>query len=152
MLSSISAVGTSIKDKREKFNEKKLKKKKKWGPFHYFVTVSCVLILVMWGVIIFGGQRAPAGTIDYAKNKRVFLFMVNSAVQRYAHYEGNQYPVKLTDLIPKYLQFNDKEKQLLGLLSYRTDRNVGYRLSFANPESREMDVIITAKGLKYGDS
>ena len=152
MLSSVSAVGTSIKDKREKSSEKKLEKKKKWGPFHYFVTVSGVLILVMWGVILFGGQKAPGGSIDYTKNKRVFLFMVDGAVKRYAHYQGNKYPPELSDLVPKYLQFDDKDKRLLGMLSYKRDRSDGYRLSFAKPEGEEMNVIITAKGLKYGDS
>jgi len=152
MLSSVSAVGTSIKDKRDKSSEKKLEKKKKWGPFHYFVTVAGVLILVMWGVILFGGEKAPAGTMDYAKNKRVFLFMVDGAIKRYAHYEGNKYPGQLSDLIPKYLQFDDKETRFLGMLSYQRDRSEGYRLSLANPGSGEMNVIITAKGLKYGDS
>ncbi len=152
MLSSVSAVSTSIKDKREKSAEKKLDKKKKWGPFHYFVTVSGVLILVMWGVILFGGQKAPAGTMDYSNNQRVFLFMVDGAVKRYAHYEGNKYPPVLADLIPKYLQLGDNKDKLLNMLSYRRDRNVGYQLSLVNPAAGEMNVTITAKGIKYEGS
>ena len=58
MLVSVSAVGTTIKGKREKVAEhkEKAKEKKKRTPFHYFVMVSSVMILVMWGVILFGGQ------------------------------------------------------------------------------------------------
>ena len=152
MLSSVSAMGTSLKDKHEKSAEKKLDKKKKWGPFHYFVTVAGVLICVMWGVILFGGQKAPAATMDFANNQRVFLFMVDGAIKRYAHYEGKKYPAELADLIPKYLQFDDKNKKLLGILSYGRDRNAGYHLSFANPKAGEMNVTITAKGIKYEDS
>ncbi|MBE9593077.1 MAG: hypothetical protein IMF19_06325, partial [Proteobacteria bacterium] len=71
MLHSVSEVGTSIKDKRAETTEKKAVKKKKKGPFQYFVIISCVLILVMWGVIIFGGQPAPPRKIDFAKKGRV---------------------------------------------------------------------------------
>lgn len=148
MLSSVSAVGTSIKDKREKSKEKKLAKKKKWGPFHYFVAVSGVLILVMWGVILFGGQNAPAGVIDYSKNQRVLLFMVDSAIKRYAHYQGDRYPARLLDLLPEYLRFKEDDVHYLDLLSYKRDEKEGYRLSLANPRQGEMNVIITAKGLK----
>ncbi|MBW1944156.1 MAG: hypothetical protein JRJ51_15170, partial [Deltaproteobacteria bacterium] len=111
-----------------------------------------VLICVMWGVILFGGQKAPAATMDFANNQRVFLFMVDGAVKRYAHYEGKKYPAELADLIPKYLQLDDKNKKLLGRLSYGRDRNAGYRLSFPNPKAGEMNITITAKGIKYKDS
>ena len=53
MLHSVSEVGTTIRDKREKGEEKR-KVKARWGPFRYFVALSCVLILVMpllWVVI-----------------------------------------------------------------------------------------------------
>jgi hypothetical protein len=152
MLSSVSAMGTSIKDKREKSAEKKLDKKKKWGPFHYFVSISGVLILVMWGVILFGGQKAPAGTMDFGNNQRVFLFMVDGAVKRYAHYEGKKYPDELSDLVPKYLQLDEKNIKHLGMLSYRKDRREGYLLSLAKPEAGEMNIIISAKGIKYEGS
>ncbi|MDY7037316.1 MAG: B-box zinc finger protein, partial [Thermodesulfobacteriota bacterium] len=85
MFQTVSGVGTTLKDKRSKVAGKKGKGKKKWGPFHYFVISSSVLIAVMWGVIIFGGQKAPGGSVDFTKNKRVFLFMVDGAIKRYAH-------------------------------------------------------------------
>ncbi|MGD8226829.1 MAG: B-box zinc finger protein [Desulfobacteraceae bacterium] len=149
MLSSVSAVGTSIKGKREKVAEEKVKKKVKLGAFHYFVIVAGVLILSMWGFILFGGEKAPAGTVDLAKNSRVFLFLVDSAVKRYAHYEGNVYPEKLIDLIPKYLSLGDNQAgELMGLF-YQRDPEVGYRLTQANPVPGEMRIIITPKGIQY---
>lgn len=149
MMTSISAVGTTIKDKREKVAEEKAKEKKKLTAFHYFVISCSVLILAMWGFILFGGQEPPTETVDFAKNKRVFLFMVDGALKRYGHHEGNTYPLNLTDLIPKYLALGEKQAaQLIGL-SYQWDPEIGYRLSLANPEPGEMHIIITPKGIQY---
>ena len=148
MLTSVSAVGTTIKDKREKSADKKQEAKKKWTPFRYFVVVAAVFILVMWGVILFGGQQAPAGTVDFANQPRVLLFMIDSSIKRYAHYEGNQYPAKLSDLIPKYLRLQEKDLPQLQNLSYERDQALGYRLSFAKPKPGEK-IVITAKGIKY---
>ena len=148
MLHSVSEVGTTIKDKREK-SAKKGEKKKKWGPFHYFVIVSSVLILVMWGVIIFGGQPAPTRSVDFAKKGRVLLFMVDGAIKRYAHYEGNTYPDNLASLVPKYLTLRKEELVHLRKLSYKRDPRIGYQLSFANPTSGQMNVILSPKGIEY---
>lgn len=149
MLSSVSAVGTTIKGKRDKVAEEKVKKKVKLGAFHYFVIGAGVLILAMWGFILFGGEKAPTGTVDLAKNSRVFLFLVDSAIKRYAHYEGDIYPEKLIDLIPKYLSIGDNQAtQLMGLF-YQRDPEVGYRLTVANPPPGEMRIIITPKGIQY---
>lgn len=149
MLHSVSEVGTSITDKREKSSKKGRKKKKKWGPFQYFVIISTVMILVMWGVIIFGGQPAPPRTIDFGKKGRVLLFMVDGAIKRYAHYEGNRYPEKLSNLVPKYLSLRKDELIYLNKLSYKRDSKIGYRLSFANLKAGEMNLILSSKGIEY---
>ena len=149
MLHSVSEVGTTMINKRDEITEKKAVKKKKWGPFQYFVIISSVLILVMWGVIIFGGQPAPKGTADFAKKGRVLLFMVDGAIKRYAHYEGNKYPEKLVNLVPKYLSFSKDQLIYLDKLSYQRDQRIGYRLSIANPKAGEMNVILTPKGIEY---
>lgn len=147
MLHSVSEVGTSIREKREKGEEKK--EKKKWGPFRYFVLLSSVLILVMWGIIIFGGQKAPPRTVDFAKKGRVLLFMVDGALKRYAHYEGSRYPEKLSNLVPKYLSLSKEELFHLDKLSYQTDPKAGYRLSLAKAKPGEMKVILTPGGIEY---
>jgi len=149
MLVSVSAVGTSIKGKREKHAEQKAKEKKKRTPFHYFVMVSSVMILVMWGVILFGGQKAPAGAADLANQPRVLLFMVDGGLKRFAHYEGNQYPVRLTDLIPKYLPLRKDDIPFLDKVSYVRDPSLGYRLSLAKPKPGDMNIIISPKGVRY---
>ena len=148
MIQSVSEVGTSIKEKRE---QEEKKKKKKWGPFHYFVIVSSVLILVMWGYIMFGGQELPTSviTVDYGKQGRVLLFMVDGAIKRYAHYERNEYPEKLTDLIPKYVSLKGEQILHLKQLLYQLDPKVGYRLALASPQPGEMNVILTSKGVEY---
>ena len=148
MIQSVSEVGTSIKEKRE---QEEKKKKKRWGPFHYFLIVSSVLILVMWGYILFGGQEMPSSipTVDYGKQGRVLLFTVDGALKRYAHYEGNRYPEKLTDLIPKYISLRGEQIVRLQQLAYERDSDAGYRLSLAKPEPGEMNVILTAKGIEY---
>jgi hypothetical protein len=148
MIQSVSEVGTSIKEKRE---QEEKKKKKRWGPFHYFVIVSSVLILVMWGYILFGDQELPSSiaTVDYGKQGRVLLFTVDGALKRYAHYEGNEYPEVLTDLVPKYLSLQGEQILHLKQLAYERHSDTGYRLSLAKPEPGEMNVILTAKGIEY---
>jgi hypothetical protein len=149
MLVSVSAAGTTIKGKREKAADKKGKEKKKRTPFHYFVMVCSVMILVMWGVILFGGQKAPAGAADLGNQPRVLLFMVDGALKRFAHYEGNQYPAQLVDLVPKYLSLRNEEISLLDKVSYTTDPSLGYRLSLAKPKPGDMNIIISPKGVRY---
>ena len=149
MMQSISLGSTSIKDKREKGEEKKLKKKKEWGPFQYFVIVASVLVLVMWGVIIFSGEKAPTRSIDFAKKGRVLLFMVDGAIKRYTHYEDNRYPKKLSDLIPKYLSLRKDELFHLDKLSYIMVPKGDYRLSLVETKPREMNVILSAKGIEF---
>jgi len=149
MFQTVTGVGSSIKEKREKVSEKELEKKKKWGPFHYFMIVSASLIVVMWGVILFGGGKTPGRRVDFTKNPRVLLFMVDTAIKRYAYYEGNRYPEKLSDLIPKHLLLKKENLSHLNTLSYQRDREVGYRLSFANPSPGGMNIVIMAKGIKH---
>jgi hypothetical protein len=151
MLQTVSIVGTSIVDKREKVSEKKLEKKKKpWGPFQYFVVVSSVLIAVMWGVIIFGGpEKSPGKKIDFERQGRVFLFMVNSSIKRYYFYEGNNYPEKLTELVPKYLPISEEDLPELNRLNYKSESSSDYSLSLANPKPGQMNIIITPEGIKY---
>lgn len=149
MIHSVSEVGSTIVDKRDKAAKKKLEKKKPWGPFRYFVTVSSVLIVVMWGVILLGGQTAPGGNIDFEKQGRVFLFMVDSSIKRYAHYENNNYPNSLTDLVPKYLRMRKEDLPQLNKLSYKKDPSMGYKLSFANPKPTDTKIIISPKGISY---
>ncbi|MBW1936932.1 MAG: hypothetical protein JRI84_15545 [Deltaproteobacteria bacterium] len=83
---------------------------------------------------------------------RVLLFMVDGALKRYNHYEGNQYPARLTDLIPKYLAMSKEESQYLKKLVYVRDPQLGYRLSLAKPQPGQMNIVISPKGIKYEGS
>jgi len=147
MLTSVSEVGTKIKDRREKAAEERLTEKKKWGPFRYFILVSTVFIAVMWGVILFGGESIPAGAADVTSNPRAFLFMVDSSVKRFAHYEKS-YPKELKYLVPKYLRMRKENVPQLNLLSYQTDSQDGYHLSLAKTKPGEMVIILTSKGIQ----
>ncbi len=150
MVQAVSGVGTSLKDRRDKHVEKALEKKNPWGPFQYFVVLSSVLISVMWVVIIFGGPEEVSGQkIDYDKNKRVFLFMVDNSIKRYARYQHNQYPNSLPELVPKYLRLAEEDLIQLNRFSYRLDPQKGYELSYAHPGPGEMNIIISPKGIRY---
>jgi len=149
MLQTVSVVGSSLANKRTKAGEKKFAKKKQWGPFQYFVLLSSVLIAVMWGVILFGGQKAPGQKLDFDKQERAFLFMVDSGIKRYAHYEGDKYPDKLTDLVPKYLPLSDEDIIQLERFNYTKDPQTGYELSLVNPKQGEMNIIMSPKGIRY---
>jgi len=154
MLHSVSEVGTTLKDKREKSAKKKEKEKekKKWGAFQYFLVVSGVLILAMWGYVFFGAKEVPASRIDFKNQPRILLFMVDGAIKRFAYYKENTYPERITDLIPKYLNMAKVDLTHLGNLSYQRDPVVGYRLSLKNPRKGQMSISISAQGIEYGSS
>ena len=152
MVQSVSEVGTTLKDKREKSAQKKEKESAKWGPFQYFLVAAGILILSMWGYIIFGGQEVPANRIDFKNQPRILLFMVDGAIKRYANYEDNTYPENLTDLIPKYLNLATIDLAHLNTLSYQRDPSVGYRLSFKNPKQGQMGITVTSQGIQSGSS
>lgn len=150
MLQTVSNVGGSLVDRRKRSQEKKYEKKKiSWGPFQYFVVVACVLIGVMWIVILFGGEKAPGNRIDYAKQGRVLLFMVDSAIRRYNHYEGKGYPDELTELAPRYLSMAKEDLHYLNSLRYRKDPAAGYSLSLANPKPGTLSIILSPQGIRY---
>ena len=149
MLHSLTEVGTSIKDRKDKGEERREKARKSRGPFGYFVIVSTVLIAVMWGVIIFGKKPAPPASTEVATNDRVLLFMVDGAIKRYALYKDNTYPAELTELLPEYLSIREGEAGSLKRLTYRPDPKVGYRLSLTTPGSGDMNLILTPKGIEY---
>lgn len=149
MLQTVSVVGNSLADKKAKLNEKVLEKKKiELGPFHYFVIASCVVIAVMWAVILFGGKKAPGSKINYAKQERVFLFMIDNAIRRYYSYENERYPEKLTDLVPEYLPMADEDLHYLGALSYNKDKDAGYILYYTDSKPGRPNIILSFKGIK----
>jgi hypothetical protein len=106
----------------------------------------------MWGYIILGGQEVSSSKADFANQPRILLFMVDGAIKRFAHYEGNKYPEKITDLIPKYLTLATADFAHLNILSYQRDAQEGYRLSLKKPKEGQMGVSITPQGIKYGSS
>ena len=149
MVQSVSEVGTSLKDKRERSAKKKEEKElKRWGAFQYFLIVSGVLILSMWGYILFGEEEAPASRVDFANQPRILLFMVDGAIKRFAHYEGDKYPENIKDLIPKYLNMASVDLVYLNNVSYQRDPRVGYRLSLKNQKG-DQGITISAQGIQY---
>lgn len=149
MVQSVSEVGTSLKDKREKSAKKKEKEKKKWGPFQYFLIVAGVLTLSMWGFVLFGGQEVPVSRMDFGNQPRILLFMVDGAIRRFADDERRKYPEKITDLIPKYLSLAKSDLVYLNTLLYVRNEEAGYRLSLKTAKSGQMNIIITPQGIQY---
>jgi hypothetical protein len=146
MIQSVSQAGTTMDERRERSADRRARQKK-WGPFRYFLVVSCVLISVMSGILIFGGQPPPQQMGRFAEKGRVFLFMVHGALKRYAHYEGETYPNDLSGLVPKYLPMRPSELPLLKRLHYQKDPEAGYRLSLAETTKGEMKIILTPSGV-----
>lgn len=154
MLQTVSTVGSNIVERKERAAKKRTRKRKTWGAFQYFVVVCSVLILSMWGVIMFGGKPAPeqtTTTLDRSKAGRVLLFLVNGSIKRFAYHEGNKYPAHLRDLIPKYLQLKKNQLSFLENLRYARDPdpNIGYRLSLAQVKKGAMKITLTAAGVQY---
>lgn len=151
MLQTVSGAGGSLVEKKKKALEKEYEKKRTtWGPFHYFVLLSCVFISVMWVVILFGGEKAPGQKMDYSKKGRVLLFMVDSSIRRYYHYENKEYPDDLFVLAPKYLRMAKEDLHFLNGLVYSKNPATGYNLSLAESEPGSMNIILSPQGIKYG--
>lgn len=148
MLQSVSEVDSNLRERQQNNTEKT--KKKKWGPYRYFLTASSILIMMICGVILFGGQPPPQRTADFVKNDRVFLFMVDGALKRYAHYEGNEYPERLSDLVSMYLSLKDPDLFHLEKFSYERDPTAGYRLCLMEQDNSEMKILLSSKGIKHG--
>jgi len=151
MITSVSAVGATILDKKERAADGRAKVKKKLAAFHYFIILTSTLILTMWGFILFGGQEFPdfEGNVNLAGNTRVLLFMVDGGIKNYAHANGNIYPERLPDLVPDYLSIGSDQLHYLALLSYEKDPKIGYRLFLADPKPGEMHIIISAHEIQY---
>ena len=149
MFRTVAGVGVTLKDKREKSVEKKAGKKIKLGPFHYFVMICSVMIVVMWGVILFGGQKPVGKPLDVDQNPRVFLFLVNNAIKRHHHYERGMFPDKLEDLVPRYMPLNKEDMVHFNKLAYRKDKEKGYTLSFVKSKPGEMKITISSEGITY---
>jgi len=75
--------------------------------------------------------------------------MVDNSIKRYARYQDNQYPNSLSALVPIYLRLKEEDLIQLNRFSYKLDPKIGYELSFAHPEPGEMNIIISAKGIRY---
>ena len=151
MMTSVSAVSATIRDKKERAADGRAKVKKKLTAFHFFIILTSTLILAMWGFILFGGQEFPdfESNVNLAGNTRVLLFMVDGGIKNYAHANGNIYPQRLPDLVPDYLSIGSDQLRHLALLSYEKDPKTGYRLFLANPKPGEMHIIISADGIQY---
>jgi hypothetical protein len=152
MIQSLSQAGTSLAERQKRAVAKR--SVKRWGPFHYFLVVSCFLIGVMWSVVIFGGTPAPHQTASFELEKgqagRVLLFLVDGAIKRYAHHEKKGYPHHLSDLVPKYLQIREEQIPSLNQFTYqREGADKGYRLSLAQTRKGEMRLIFTPHGIEY---
>jgi len=152
MVQSVSEVGTSLKDKRARSAKKKEKAKKKWGPFQYFLVVSGILILSMWGFVLFGGQEVPTSRMDFGNQPRILMFMVDGAIKRFADDEKLKYPEKLIDLIPKYLNMAKVDLAHLETLLYVRSNEAGYRLSLKTLKPGHMNIVITPQGIQYEPS
>jgi hypothetical protein len=75
--------------------------------------------------------------------------MVDGAIKRYAHYEGNEYPERLSDLVSMYLALKDPDLFHLEKFSYERDPTAGYKLCLAKQDKREMKLLLSAKGIAH---
>jgi len=129
--------------------EQQGREEKRWSPFWYVVGVCSGLILALWGVILFGGQPAPQRTTDFSNQPKILLFLVDGAIKRYAHYEGNRYPQKLSDLLPTYVSLGKEGLSHLDKLLYERDPGGGYRLSLHDRSAGEAVIILSPQGIVH---
>ena len=127
--------------------ELKENRKKEWGMFHLYLLISAALIIAMWGVIIRGGEPPPPRTAHIVERPTVLLFLIDTAIRRYAHYEERGYPEQLSDLHPKYIPLRKEELSRLEMLSYSTDPTEGYRLSLIDRRAGDVIIMLSPQGI-----
>ena len=133
---------------RDKGAEQQGRGEKRRDLFWYLVGVCSGLIVALWGVILFGGQPGPERTINISNQPKILLFLVDGAIRRYAHYEGDRYPERLSDLVPKYVSRGKDGLYCLDKLNYEQDPEGDYRLSL-HDRSGEVIIILSPRGMVY---
>ena len=123
--------------------------KKHWGTFHIYLLISATLIIAMWGLIIRGGEPPPPRTAPVVERPTVLLFLIDTALRRYAHYEERGYPEQLSDLHPKYIPLRQKELASLERFSYSADPAEGYRLGLIDHSTGNVTIILAPQGIVY---
>ena len=136
---------------RVRSEELKENRKKEWGMFHLYLLISAALIIAMWGLIIRGGEPSPPRTAHVVERPTVLLFLVDTAIRRYAHHEERGYPEQLSDLHPKYVPLRKEELSCLETLSYSTDPAEGYRLALIDRSAGGVTIMLSPEGIVQMD-
>ena len=123
------------------------KKEKGWGLFHLSVLICSALIVALWGVIIRGGEPPPPRTAYVVERPTVLVFLVDTALKRYAHYESGRYPDQLPELLPRYVRLRDEEFPYLKTLSYSTDPTGEYRLALLDRGTGDAIITLSPQGI-----
>ena len=123
--------------------------KKHWGAFHISLLISATLIIAMWGLIIRGGEPPPPKTAPVVERPTVLLFLIDTALRRYAHYEERGYPERLSDLHPKYVPLRQEELSSLERFSYSADPAEGYRLGLIDRRTGYVTIVLSPQGIVY---
>jgi len=103
----------------------------------------------MWGLIIRGGEPPPLRTAPVVERPTVLLFLIDTAITRYAHYEKRGYPERLSDLHPKYVPLRQDELSCLERFSYSPDPAEGYRLGLIDRSTGNVSIILSPQGIVY---
>jgi hypothetical protein len=123
--------------------------KKYWGAFHISLLISATLTIAMWGLIIRGGEPPPPRTAPVVERPTVLLFLIDTAIRRYAHYEERRYPERLSHLHPKYLPLRQEELSSLERFSYSAGPAEGYRLGLIDRSTGNVTIVLSPQGIVY---
>ena len=123
------------------------KREKDWGLFHLYLLICAALIVAMWGVIIRGGEPPPPRTAYVVERPTVLLFLVDTALKRYAHYGRGRYPERLPELLPRYVRLRNGELPCFETLSYSTDPTGGYRLALLDRSAGDEIIVLSPQGI-----
>jgi hypothetical protein len=123
------------------------KKEKSWGLFHLYVLICSALIVALWGVIIRGGEPPPPRMASVVERPTVLLFLVDTALKRYAHYGRGRYPEQLSELLPRHVRLGNEELSYLETLSYSKDPTGGYRLALIDRNTGDASIILSPQGM-----
>jgi hypothetical protein len=123
--------------------------KKHWGAFRISLLISATLIIAMWGLIIRGGEPPPSRTAAVAERPTVLLFLIDTALRRYAHYEKRGYPEQLSDIDPKYVPLRQEELSSLERFPYSTNPAEGYHLGLIDRSTGNVTIVLSPQGIVY---
>jgi len=136
-------------ERQVKHEEKKTEAAKKGKKPHVAMIVIVILavLVLLANVYMYLGPSAPdAVQFDPHQDPLLTADLINNGIEDYAQDHGGEFPHKLTDLLGKYIPYEEITSSVFNMFSYSRPTPTSYELSFKDTENEEFSDIVFEKG------